>query len=213
MSSTYINDDSELLSAKANERCLTPAQQLDRAVAQVRRPADVAGDRARDHAAQADDRDAAAEGSGQARRTDPDRHAAWKACTAPASTAPAKAMPKTCRQLGELEDVLRSNRDYDAQLDAWQGWHTIAQPMRKDYARFVELVNEGAKRPGLRRRRRNVALRLRHDAGRDRRRDRSPLGPGQAAVRAAALLRAHQAARRSTAPTRAQSPAACCPRT
>src|SRR3546814_15580388 len=25
---------------------------------------------------------------------------------------------RDCRQLGELEDVLRSNRDYDAQLDA-----------------------------------------------------------------------------------------------
>jgi len=53
-----------------------------------------------------------------------------------------------CRQLGELEDVLRSNRDYDAQLDAWQGWHTIAQPMRKDYVRFVELVNTGARDMG-----------------------------------------------------------------
>ena len=52
---------------------------------------------------------------------------------------------KSCRQLGELEDVLRSNRDYDAQLDAWQGWHTIAVPMRKDYQRFVELSNEGAR--------------------------------------------------------------------
>jgi peptidyl-dipeptidase A len=37
-------------------------------------------------------------------------------------------------RLGELSDVLRSSRDYDAQLDAWQGWHTISQPMRKDYS-------------------------------------------------------------------------------
>jgi len=55
---------------------------------------------------------------------------------------------KSCRQLGELEDVLRSDRDYNDQLDAWQGWHTIAQPMRQDYRRFVELVNEGAKELG-----------------------------------------------------------------
>lgn len=56
---------------------------------------------------------------------------------------------KTCRDLGELSDVLATNRDYDAQLEAWQGWHTISQPMRKDYTRFVELVNEGARDMGF----------------------------------------------------------------
>src|SRR5690606_8643079 len=53
-----------------------------------------------------------------------------------------------CRQLGELEEVLAKSRDYDAQLDAWRGWHTIAQPMRDDYTRFVELVNEGSRELG-----------------------------------------------------------------
>jgi peptidyl-dipeptidase A len=45
--------------------------------------------------------------------------------------------------------VLRSSRDYATQLDAWKGWHTIAIPMRKDYQRFVELSNEGAKELGF----------------------------------------------------------------
>src|SRR5690606_17980825 len=44
---------------------------------------------------------------------------------------------KSCRQLGELEQVLSEDRDYNAQLDAWQGWHTISPPMREDYQRFV----------------------------------------------------------------------------
>src|SRR5687767_1135973 len=56
---------------------------------------------------------------------------------------------KQCRQIGELEDVLRKSRDYDAQLDAWQGWHTIAVPMRKDYTRFAELANQGARDLGF----------------------------------------------------------------
>jgi peptidyl-dipeptidase A len=56
---------------------------------------------------------------------------------------------KTCRDIGQLSEVLATSRDYDAQLDAWQGWHTISQPMRKDYARFAELVNEGAKDMGF----------------------------------------------------------------
>src|SRR5688500_14382907 len=57
---------------------------------------------------------------------------------------------KSCRQLGELEDVLRDPAaTYEDQLDAWQGWHTIAQPMRKDYERFAALVNEGARDMGF----------------------------------------------------------------
>jgi peptidyl-dipeptidase A len=55
---------------------------------------------------------------------------------------------KKCRSLGELEDTLRTSRDYDRLLDAWQGWHSIAQPMREDYVRFIALVNEGAKEMG-----------------------------------------------------------------
>ena len=39
---------------------------------------------------------------------------------------------KACRQLGELEEVLATSRDYDAQLDAWQGWHSTAAAQRKD---------------------------------------------------------------------------------
>ena len=54
-----------------------------------------------------------------------------------------------CRQFGDLEAVLKTSRDYDAQRDAWTGWHATAVPMRKDYARFVELVNEGAKQMGF----------------------------------------------------------------
>lgn len=45
--------------------------------------------------------------------------------------------------------MLATSRDYDAQLDAWQGWHTVSQPMRKDYVRFAELVNEGARDMGF----------------------------------------------------------------
>jgi peptidyl-dipeptidase A len=57
---------------------------------------------------------------------------------------------KRCRQLGELEDVLRDpDASYEEQLDAWQGWHTIAVPMRKDYTSFVTLINEGARDLGF----------------------------------------------------------------
>ena len=40
-------------------------------------------------------------------------------------------------------DVLTATRA------AWEGWHTISPPMRKDYQRFVELSNKGAKELGF----------------------------------------------------------------
>ena len=53
-----------------------------------------------------------------------------------------------CKTLRELEDILAESRDYDELLDAWQGWRTISRKMRAPYARFVELVNEGANELG-----------------------------------------------------------------
>ena len=49
-----------------------------------------------------------------------------------------------CRGGQELEEFMTDSRDYDELLDAWQGWRTIAKPMRGKYERFVELANEGA---------------------------------------------------------------------
>ncbi|MEQ8207871.1 MAG: M2 family metallopeptidase, partial [Woeseia sp.] len=55
---------------------------------------------------------------------------------------------RECMSLNELENVLAASRDYDAQLDAWQGWREVAKPLREKYARFVELSNEGANELG-----------------------------------------------------------------
>ena len=56
--------------------------------------------------------------------------------------------PETCRNLDQLADTLVHSRDWDAQLEAWKEWHLTSRPIRKDYQRFVELVNEGAKELG-----------------------------------------------------------------
>ncbi len=56
---------------------------------------------------------------------------------------------KICRDLGQLEEVLATDRDAAAQLEAWNGWHTVSPPMREDYAKFVELGNQGAKEIGF----------------------------------------------------------------
>lgn len=143
LSSTYINDDSQLLAAKANERYLAQLnswiEQSQRFEGQQMSPATAraiqllklgtAMPPPKDPAKLEELTKIASKLEGM--------YGAGSYCTGDGDA-------KKCRQLGELEDVLRSSRDYDTQLDAWQGWHTIAQPMRKDYTRFVELVNDGA---------------------------------------------------------------------
>lgn len=148
LSSTYINDDSQRVAAKANERFLGQLNGWIKAAKQFE------GQKMSPESARAilllklstsmpppSDPEKLAELTRIASKMEGD-YGAGKSCTGTGDG-------KVCRDLGELSEVLAKNRDYQAQLDAWQGWHTISQPMRKDYVRFVELVNEGAKEMGF----------------------------------------------------------------
>ena len=148
LSSTYINDDSQRVAAKANERFLGQLNGWIKAA----KPFE--GQKMSPGSARAilllklstsmpppSDPEKLAELTRIASKMEGD-YGAGKSCTGTGDG-------KVCRDLGELSEVLAKNRDYQAQLDAWQGWHTISQPMRKDYVRFVELVNEGAKEMGF----------------------------------------------------------------
>ncbi len=53
-----------------------------------------------------------------------------------------------CKSLPELETIMADSRDYDELLDTWQGWRTVAPPMREKYTRYAELANEGANELG-----------------------------------------------------------------
>jgi peptidyl-dipeptidase A len=57
--------------------------------------------------------------------------------------------PDSCQNIEQISNTLATSRDWDTQLEAWKGWHTISPPMRKDYQRFVELANEGARGLGF----------------------------------------------------------------
>ncbi len=148
LSNTYINGDSEMLAAKANERWLT---QLNAWIAQARR---FEGQQLSPETARAikliklmtampapKDPKLLQELTRIATRME-GTYGAGKYCTGTGEAT-------NCRDIGQLSEVLAKNRDYDAQLEAWQGWHTISQPMRKDYIRFAELVNTGAKEMGF----------------------------------------------------------------
>ena len=55
----------------------------------------------------------------------------------------------TCLDLGHLSDIMAESRDPEALLEAWNGWRTIAPPIKDLYARQVELANEGAAELGF----------------------------------------------------------------
>lgn len=56
--------------------------------------------------------------------------------------------PESCKDQGQLVKVMAESRKYDELLDAWTGWHNTARAMRNDYTREAQLANEGAKEIG-----------------------------------------------------------------
>ena len=56
--------------------------------------------------------------------------------------------PKTCKDIGQLSDIMSDSRNYDELLAAWEGWHKVSVELRPLYSRFVELANEGAREIG-----------------------------------------------------------------
>jgi peptidyl-dipeptidase A len=62
---------------------------------------------------------------------------------------PDPSKPETCRNIDDVTRILATSRNEKELRAAWEGWHTIAPPMRKDYERFVTLSNKGAKELGF----------------------------------------------------------------
>jgi peptidyl-dipeptidase A len=57
--------------------------------------------------------------------------------------------PQTCMNIDDITKVMAESRSEPELRRVWEGWHTISPPMRKDYARFVDLSNKGAKELGF----------------------------------------------------------------
>src|SRR5437660_1701098 len=57
--------------------------------------------------------------------------------------------PESCLDINKITDIMRDSRDEKQLRQVWEGWHTISPPMRKDYTRFVELSNKGARELGF----------------------------------------------------------------
>jgi peptidyl-dipeptidase A len=143
---TFINPDTQLLNARANDRYLA---YLGKAVEEARHyegePLSPSTERALmrlrlDAATPVPD--------------DADKRARLTQLEAElqAQYSQGKYCPKgpgSCRNLDELAEVLASSRNYAELTDAWKGWHDVGGGMRADYGELVALANEGARELGF----------------------------------------------------------------
>jgi peptidyl-dipeptidase A len=60
-----------------------------------------------------------------------------------------KSSAEDCLDIGELSKVLAESRDPAKLQEAWTRWHSISPPIKKDFVRYVELANEGARELGF----------------------------------------------------------------
>jgi peptidyl-dipeptidase A len=146
---TYITDDTETLAAHANERLLAAVTELAKAATRfdgVKVPADVA-------------RKLALLKLGTPTPAPSDPKLAAELTRIAASMEGAYGKGKWCRtaaagkeeclDINVLGRIMAESRNPKELLDAWKGWHAVSPPYRKDYTRFVELNNAGARELGF----------------------------------------------------------------
>jgi peptidyl-dipeptidase A len=142
---TYITVDTQLLSARANERLL---ESFSKAVAESKKfegqPMSAASKRAIEllklgvSAPAPDDPAKRAELSRLLSGMEA-KYGEAKYC---------KSGGGECRDEVQLKAVMEKSRDYDELLDAWKGWHDQARNLKADYTGYVTLANEGARELG-----------------------------------------------------------------
>ncbi len=57
--------------------------------------------------------------------------------------------PDSCKNIDDITKIMAESRDPKELLDAWTGWEAISRPMKKDFTRYVELANKGARELGF----------------------------------------------------------------
>ena len=145
---TYINPDTEILSAKANDRYLAyvshAAEESKRYEGQQLSPAT-----ARSITLLKLNVAAPAPGDPAKRAELTKLGARLEAEYGEAKYCPAGKGPEACQNIDQLAETLATSRNYDRLTEAWKGWHDIGAPMRDNYTRFAALANEGARELGF----------------------------------------------------------------
>jgi peptidyl-dipeptidase A len=142
----FITDDTEALSAKANQRAIdygVLAAKDTKKFDDVQLPADMRRKMT-----------LLKTGLTLATPADPKESAEVTRLAASLDAAYGKGkycmgQPDPCLDIGDITRIMADSTNPKELLDVWQGWHTISPPMRKDFARFVELSNKGARELGF----------------------------------------------------------------
>jgi peptidyl-dipeptidase A len=152
--STYITYDTEILSAAADERAIAEGVRLAKAATRfdkVKLPPDMARKMLllklgltlaapQDPAESAEVTQLAASLEGAYGR--------GKYCD-PVQIFSTQTAGGKCHDIEDVTRILANSTDPKEMLAAWEGWHTISPGMRKDFARFVQLSNKGARELGF----------------------------------------------------------------
>ena len=145
---TYITDDTELLSAQANQAANDAGARFAKEATKFDH-VDVPADQRREL-------NLLKVGLVLASPSDPKQSDELSKIMARLESAygkgkwcPDPSKPDACKNIDDVTRILASSRNEKDIRDAWEGWHTIGPPMRNDYTRFVQLSNTGAKELGF----------------------------------------------------------------
>jgi len=144
----FITDDTEALAARVNQRVIDAIARFAKESARFDKVAVGAGERRQLNLLKlalvmvtpSDPKEGEELTSIMARLESTYGKGKW--CADPAKT-------DSCLNIDGITKVMAESRDAARLRQVWEGWHTISPPMRKDYARFVELSNKGARELGF----------------------------------------------------------------
>jgi len=143
VSQTHITDDTEKISAEANQVLIAATMELAKAATrydrlklpeELRRKLNLLKLAAIPLPAPADPRLQAE--LTQITKWMEGTYGKGKYCRGPNGT--------DCLDVNAVTKIMAESRSYDELLDVWRGWHAIAPPMKPKYERFVHLANQGA---------------------------------------------------------------------
>ncbi|MBN8733815.1 MAG: M2 family metallopeptidase [Acidobacteria bacterium] len=148
--STHITEDTEAISALANERQIGLAVELAKEAATYD-GVTLPPDQARKMKLLKLSLSLAAPADAKLREETTKLAAAMEGAYGKFKVCPEGVTPpnEKCIAESQISRIMAESRDPKELLRVWTGWHNNAPPMRKDYARFVELANQGAKELGF----------------------------------------------------------------
>jgi peptidyl-dipeptidase A len=146
--STYITPDTEALAAAANEAYVSASTAFANAAARFQKT-EVSASERRQLTLLRTSLTMAAPPDGKEAEELTRVAAAMEGAYGRGKYCPPGATGDDCLDVEAITKILAESRDPTRLREVWTGWHSIAVPIKKDYVRFVELSNAGARALGF----------------------------------------------------------------